>query len=97
LPRTERKVIPALHRSPAALLQLNFATVNLLKLRRKKFASKFKNFDEATFAGKFGSFERTAKKICVLWKERTVACRERRRGANGIVFGVSRSHPLSDR
>jgi hypothetical protein len=39
----ERKVIPALHRTPAALLQLNFATVNLLKLRMKRFASKFMN------------------------------------------------------
>ena len=49
LPRKERKVIPALHRTRATLLQLNFAMGNLLKLRRKSFASKFKNSDEATF------------------------------------------------
>jgi hypothetical protein len=35
-----------------------FATVNLLKLRRKNFDSKFNNFDEAPFAGKSGPFER---------------------------------------
>jgi hypothetical protein len=52
LPRKERKVIPALHRTPAALLQLNFATVNLLKLPRKGFASKFKNY-ETPFAFDF--------------------------------------------
>jgi hypothetical protein len=46
-------VIPALHRTPTALLQLNLATVNLLKLRRKSFASKFKNYDEAPFAFDF--------------------------------------------
>jgi hypothetical protein len=40
------------HRTPAALLQLNFATVTLLKLRRKGFASKFKNY-EAPFAFDF--------------------------------------------
>jgi len=43
-------------------LQLNFATVNLLKLRRKNFASKFKNYDDAPFAPKSGTFVRLAEK-----------------------------------
>jgi len=61
-----KKSNSCLHRTPAALLQLNFAMVNLLKLRRKNFASKFKNYDEATLGGKFGCFERSAERECVL-------------------------------
>jgi hypothetical protein len=76
LPRTKRKVIPALHRTPAALSQLNFATISLLKLRRKNFAS------TRFLPRKAGCFEREAASQTEGWHSiarRRAAAKARRR------------------